>query len=461
MRDAVPRIAIVGLGPGDPSLRTIGTQRLLDVADQVILRTRIHPGLDDLVADPRVTDCDDLYRSAESFAPLYEAVAERVLEKARGGGLTVFAVPGHPRFGEHAVALIVAKAGLANVPVQVHDAVSFVDAAANAANADPIAHGLQIVDAEHLAAVVDSEPFAAGSLGVDPARPLLVSQIYNAGMAAAVKIALSRVYPDDHAVTVVAAAGVFGNGPTRTIPLHQLDRTAADHLTSLWVTPLAQLDATRAPETLTRVVARLRAPGGCPWDREQTHESLRNAIIAEAYETVDAIDGDDPAGLAEELGDLLLVVSMHAQLAEEEGTFRIEDVYDHVNRKLVRRHPHVFAGVTAETPDAVISTWESVKAAERAGKPRAAATSRYERLPRSMPALRKAIGLLAPRTTLHPPDDASAGSSLLDSVRALIAAGIDPERALEAALQTESAAGNGELVAAVEVAATAKLKGPA
>jgi tetrapyrrole methylase family protein/MazG family protein len=220
------------------------------------------------------------------------------------------------------------------------------------------------------------------------------------------------------------------------LKLHEIDRVAVDELTSLWVPPLASLDAVRTPEALSRVVARLRAPGGCPWDRAQTHATLRDAILEEAYETVDAIDEQDAESLGEELGDLLLLVNMHAQLAEEAGDFRIEDVYEAINRKLIRRHPHVFGDVSAETPDAVITTWEGVKAAERA----AAGETRkpdhpLDRLPRAMPATRKAVELLAPRATFHAPDNPATGDELLDAAAELINRGIDPERALEASLR--------------------------
>jgi tetrapyrrole methylase family protein/MazG family protein len=430
------KITIVGLGPGDPASRTLGAQRALDQADQIILRTRIHPGIDDLANDPRVSDCDDLYLAAPAFDVLYPAIAQRVLDRALTGGATVFAVPGHPRFSERVVPLVESGASLLGIPTETLDAVSFVDATTTLVDADPIASGLQIVDAEHLAAIVDAEPFSAGRLGVDPARPLLVAQLYNPDLAAAVKIALSRLYPNEHPVVVVWAAGAGPRQATAEISLHQLDRQAVDELTSLWVPPLSPLDAVRAPEALTRVVARLRAPGGCPWDRAQSHASLRDAVLEEAYETVDAIDTEDAAALAEELGDVLLLVAMHAQLAEESGVFRIEDVYEGITRKLIRRHPHVFGDVSAETPDAVVATWEGVKAAERA----AAGESQQpehplDRLPRAMPATRKVIEMLAPRATLRAPDDASSGDSLLAAMTEVLDRGIDPERALEAALR--------------------------
>src|SRR5699024_3871120 len=117
----------------------------------------------------------------------------------------------------------------------------------------------------------------------------------------------------------------------------------ADHpggpMLAIYVPPLEVLDATRDPCTPQHIVARLRRPDGCPWDRKQDHTSLRDSIIDEAYEVVDAIDAGDDANLAEELGDLLLLIMMHAQIAEEAGTFTLEDVYDGISRKIVRRHP--------------------------------------------------------------------------------------------------------------------------
>ncbi|MEZ4561617.1 MAG: MazG family protein [Thermomicrobiales bacterium] len=428
------QIAVIGLGPGDAGLRTAGAQRALDAAEWIVLRTREHPGIADLVADPRTTACDDIYERAASFDEVYLAIAQRVMDHANAGMRVVYAVPGHPRFAERSVILLQALAREQSVPITVLDAVSFVDVSASAVNSDPIDAGLQIVDAQHLAAVVDLEPFGAGSLGVDPARPLLVAQLYNQEMAAAAKLALGRVYPDEHPVTLVRAA--LEGEATRSIPLAQLDREQPDHLTSLWVAPLAALDAFRSAETLIRIVARLRAPGGCPWDREQTPQSLRNSVLEEAYEVVEAIDSEDYASLCEELGDLLLIVAMQTQLAEEAGDFTIEDVYDEITRKLIRRHPHVFGDVTAQTPDAVVSTWEDVKAAERAQKGAAAPpANRIDRLPRAMPATRKVIEMLAPRATLSTDPLPGAGDAALQAVTDLINLGIDPEIAIERALR--------------------------
>ena len=129
---------------------------------------------------------------------------------------------------------------------------------------------------------------------------------------------------------------------------------------------MAEVDDRRTGfEELVAIMARLRAPGGCPWDREQTHASLRPYLLEETYETLEAIDAGAPDRLREELGDLLLQVVFHAEMAREDGAFTIDDVVGGLAEKLVRRHPHVFGDARAETPDAVVTRWEAIKATER------------------------------------------------------------------------------------------------
>ena len=121
-------------------------------------------------------------------------------------------------------------------------------------------------------------------------------------------------------------------------------------------------------ENLTRlkeIVARLRAPDGCPWDREQTHSTLRASLIEESHEVIDAIERSDDANLREELGDLLLQVVMHAQLADERGAFTLEDIATTVSEKMVRRHPHVFGDKLASDSEAVLKQWEKIKREEK------------------------------------------------------------------------------------------------
>jgi MazG family protein len=137
-------------------------------------------------------------------------------------------------------------------------------------------------------------------------------------------------------------------------------------------------------DQLRELVARLRGPGGCPWDREQTHASLRAGLLEEAYEVVAAIDSADDANLREELGDLLLQVVFHAQLAEEQGRFTLDDVAREITAKLVRRHPHVFGTENLATTGAVLSRWDEIKRAEKGGDHTASA---LDGLPGGLPAL--------------------------------------------------------------------------
>ena len=135
---------------------------------------------------------------------------------------------------------------------------------------------------------------------------------------------------------------------------------------------------------LCEIVAKLRGPGGCPWDREQTHESLLPQLIEEAYEVVGAVRTKDDANFREELGDLLLLIVMHAEIAREAGRFDIDDVIDDVTEKLIRRHPHVFGKSDARDSGAVLKQWESIKRAEKTGK------HYLDGLPTALPALMRA-----------------------------------------------------------------------
>ncbi|MFQ5914049.1 MAG: nucleoside triphosphate pyrophosphohydrolase [Nitrospinota bacterium] len=152
------------------------------------------------------------------------------------------------------------------------------------------------------------------------------------------------------------------------------------------------MSQSRPFEDLVQLMARLRGEGGCPWDREQTHKSLRPYLIEETHETIEAIEKGPPERLKEELGDLLLQIVFHAEIAEEEGRFTINDVIGRVHEKLVRRHPHVFGDVEAETPDKVLRNWEAIKLAERTGENEGGGKppSVLDGVPASLPALLKA-----------------------------------------------------------------------
>jgi tetrapyrrole methylase family protein/MazG family protein len=190
-------------------------------------------------------------------------------------------------------------------------------------------------------------------------------QVYNRHLAADVKMTLLNLYPDEHPATLVCGAGT-GDETVRTFALYELDRQDdLDHLATVYLPPLS---AAGSLSTYQDVVARLRAPDGCPWDREQTHQTLRTHLLEETYEVLEALDADDIDKLREELGDLLVQIFLHAQIATENGDFRMVESVQVAVAKLVRRHPHVFGGDKVESPEEVLRAWEQIKRAEKAEK---------------------------------------------------------------------------------------------
>ena len=380
-------LTILGLGPGAPVHLTLEAREVLAGAREVHLRTRRHPVVASLGEGLDLHSFDDLYDRSDSFEAVYEEIARQVLELARRDVGVVYAVPGHPLVGEESVRRILATAREAGQPVRVVAGLSFLEPALVALGLDPLESGLQVLDATAVAS--ERGPFAGSYRPFDPTSPALLGQLYGKRLASAVKLALLDMYPPEHPATLVRAAGIPGEEATWTVPLHQLDwQDAIDHLTCLYIPPLAPLDDLKGFETLRRIVARLRAPEGCPWDREQTHETLKRYVIEEAYEVVDALDEGDRSKLREELGDLLLQVVLQAQLAVEYDEFTLEEVIEEIGAKLIRRHPHVFGDREVKDADEVLRNWDQIKKAERALSGQR--PSVLSGVPKALPALERA-----------------------------------------------------------------------
>ncbi|MBV8821602.1 MAG: nucleoside triphosphate pyrophosphohydrolase [Chloroflexi bacterium] len=363
-------ITIVGLGPGSMSDLTLRAQRILEkaAADKtpVYFRTFIHPTIDPLkqaFPDLRIESFDYLYEAAADWGTLYQQIADTVCTLAAQGPI-IYAVPGHPLIGESSVQLLLEQAREHSLSTDVVAGLSFLEPVCTLLGLDPCNAHMQLVDATNLAALRADE--VAGK--IIPTLPLLVAQVYNRRLASEVKLALGECYPDEWPVKLVRAAGIESDESVLQIPLHDLDRNSyANHLTTLYVPPVDELTALRLPETLRFLIMRLRRdPDGCPWDRQQTHHSLIRYVLEETYEVVEALEENDMAKLAEELGDLLLQVYLHAEIARQESDFSLGDIYEHINAKLIRRHPHVFGSVEASNAEQVKQNWEDIKRQERA-----------------------------------------------------------------------------------------------
>jgi len=363
------KIMLVGLGPAEAADLTLRALRTLESADYILLRTNRHPAVDELPtllnSMPPASSCDDLYETHTEFADVYAAIVERLFALAQEYKTVIYAVPGHPWVGEQSTRLILARAAEEGVDVEVVGGMSFVESAFAAAQVD-LMDGAQVVDA--MLIVQQYAPKVEVSL------PLLVAQVYARWLASDLKLTLMALYPAEHPAMLLRHTG---SAAQQVIirPLHALDSgDDFDHLTSVYLPPLAP---GQSLSDLVEIVAHLRAPDGCPWDREQTLATLRSDLLSEAAEVAEAIDADNPdeeedanvtANIAEELGDLLLVALMMVQIAAEEGRFLLGDVTQGIVEKLIRRHPHVFGEVAVDGSAQVLANWDAIKRQEKAAK---------------------------------------------------------------------------------------------
>ena len=369
-------LTIVGLGPGDVDDLTRKAWRTLKNAQTVYLRTAQHGCVSCLPqADTTYHSFDALYETIDAFEDVYATIVARLLAAAADGDV-VYAVPGDPLVGESTTTRILAAAKERNVDVQIINGVSFVEPMLSLIGIDAL-DGLQILDGLEIAAM-HHQP-------INPDYPALIGQVYSQAVASNVKLTLMNQYPDEFEVQLIHEAGT-DSAVVEAVPLFEIDRSEyIGHTTSLYLPTMGQMTSF---EQFQEIIAHLRAPEGCPWDRKQTHQSLRQYLLEETYETLEAIDNDDPDELYKELGDLLLQIVLHTQIAIDDGEFYMTDVLRHVNEKMVRRHPHVWQpdDVQVSGADEVVTNWEAIKQQEKAAQDKTD-ESLLDSIPRALPAL--------------------------------------------------------------------------
>ena len=344
------RVVIVGLGPGPRNTVTQATLEAIERIDVQFVRTKRHPTADLM---PRATSFDSLYDTLPTFEDVYREITEAVVAAAIEHGEVLYAVPGSPLILESSVAQLRADS---RVEVQVLPALSFLDLAWEALGIDPVNAGVRLIDGHRFALE------ASGERG-----PLLVAQVHADWVLSDVKLSHESANGNEP-VVLLHHLGLPDQRVEHTT-WQELDRVLpADHLTTLYIPQMAE-PVSGELARLHQLARTLREQ--CPWDREQTHDSLIKHLIEETYEVVDAIealDADDPAtdeAFIEELGDLLYQVEFHTTIAEQQGRFSMADVARSIHDKLVRRHPHVFGDVVANSANDVVQTWDEVKRAEK------------------------------------------------------------------------------------------------
>jgi tetrapyrrole methylase family protein / MazG family protein len=433
----VARVVVGGLGPAGPELLTVATVAAVERLPRRWLRTARHPSAEAVAG---AETFDFLYETAATLDAVYAGIVDALVEDAGAHGEVLYLVPGSPLVAERSVELLRADG---RVDVEVLPALSFLDLAWARLGVDPLAGGIRLVDGQRFGVE------AAGERG-----PLLVAQCDSRAVLSEVKLAATAF--GHVAGTAFGHAAGHADG---AVVLHHLglpdeavfevewddlDRTVdPDHLTSLYLPALGAPVASEVAR-FAELVRTLRER--CPWDREQTHQTLTRHLLEETYEVLEAIEDLERHGpegfvhLEEELGDLLFQVVFHATLAAEEGQFTLADVARTVHDKLVGRHPHVFGTAQAETTGAVLRNWEQIKKAEKGH------ASLMEGIAGDLPSLlyahkvqRKAASVgVEPDVTLAEaaarvtgdPSHEEVGSLLFAAVDLARRAGVDPEAAL-------------------------------
>ncbi|MCM3676330.1 nucleoside triphosphate pyrophosphohydrolase [Peribacillus simplex] len=371
-------ITIIGLGAGDLDQLPLGIYKKLIQTEQCFVRTIDHPVIVDLKKEGiNFTAFDGIYEKHDQFEAVYEEISGTLLQEASKRSV-LYAVPGHPMVAEKTVQLLLEKGPAIGIAIKLDGGQSFLDPLFQAVKIDPI-EGFQLLDGTDL---------SPDDLHIT--QHMIIGQVYDAFSASNVKLTLMEKLPDDYEVYIVTAAGSSQEKVTKCA-LFELDRQMElSNLTSVYVPPVKE-EALQYREfsKLRQIIAELRGPDGCPWDKKQTHESLKKYLIEEAYELIDSIDEEDDEGMVGELGDVLLQVMLHSQIGEDEGMFTIDDVIEGITAKMIRRHPHVFGNVEVNGEEDVLVNWQKIKEDEK-GSETKALKSILDGIEKSLPNLLRA-----------------------------------------------------------------------
>ncbi|WMJ77923.1 MULTISPECIES: nucleoside triphosphate pyrophosphohydrolase [unclassified Sedimentibacter] len=343
-------IQIIGLGAGSRDDLTVKAYKALNENIPTFARTERHPTVKELKKEINIECFDNFFEKYETFDEVYEKMADKLIEFANTYGKINYCTAGSPYYGD-----IVTKKLLNEYKDQISiiiiDGMSFLDKCIKLSGFSDY-KSIKVLDCLE----ADEFSFDINSLNI-------VTQVYDHEMASQLKLILMETYSDD---SYILNIDVLKENVEKT-PLYMLDQEKKYGFSTYFcVLPIEISKNTVYNVTnLCRIVKILRGPDGCPWDRKQTHESIRQHVVEEAYEVVDAIDNDDIDNLIEELGDLLFQVVFHAEIGSEEGYFNLNDIITNLCKKMYFRHPHVFGDIKAGNVDEALQSWETSKHKEK------------------------------------------------------------------------------------------------
>ena len=345
-----------------PEALTLAQQQLIAKAEKIFLQTFKHPSAETVQHHiDEVQSMDDLFETSEDFDALNRAIALRLCDNAP----CVYIATGSIQNSQLPVIREAAKQSNTEVSVLPYLSVGDVAFPAYRRGVAISAHDLP-----------DQ---------IDPEQNYVVEEIDSVLAAGEAKLYLAEYFPDDWKIQFasIQKSGIYHS---REICLCDLDRQRAYDATSIVYVPGSEYEerTRHGFDDVMRIVRRLRAPNGCPWDREQTHVSLKNALLEESYELLDAIDEDDDQHICEEMGDVLLQFALHAAIAEEQSAFSARDACTDLVEKLIYRHPHVFGSIRVSGSDEVLKNWDALKMAQRK---QTTQSEVLKSVPKSFPAL--------------------------------------------------------------------------
>lgn len=365
-------IEVIGLGAGDLDQLPLGIYKKIKQATNLYVRTIDHPVIEALEKEEITFNSFDFYYEQEKqFEDVYTKIVDTLLTEAKQNEV-IYAVPGHPMLAEYTVQLLLAQE---EIEVNILGGHSYLDALFTTLKIDPI-EGFQFVD---------GTSFKRSELNYQ--QHLIFCQVYDEMIASHIKLTLLEDLPADYMVKIVIGAGSEQEKIT-TVPLKELDHSLEmSNLMTIYVPPAPKKLLHHTFANLREVIATLRGPEGCEWDKRQTHESLRPYAIEEVFELIDAIDAEDDEGIIEELGDVLLQVMLHSQIGEDASYFSVDDVILGITNKMIHRHPHVFNESTSR--EGHIKSWDELKDDEKGSEIESVLAS----IPKSLPSLTKAYQL--------------------------------------------------------------------
>ncbi|QNR08905.1 MazG nucleotide pyrophosphohydrolase domain-containing protein [Macrococcoides canis] len=342
------KITVVGLGNYGLDELPFGIYRFLNKVEKVYVRTLAHPVVEDL-EDIEWISFDEVYEKHDQFSEVYAEIVQTLKEKVLDDDI-VYAVPGHPMVAESTTELLLQDEA---IDIEVLGGKSFIDDLFQAVSFDPN-NGFQMLDGTMMT-----------SEAINIRNALIITQVYDQMIAGDVKVTLMEKYPDNHNVAIVTGARGQGSA-VKWCPLYEMDHDfELSNLTSLFVPALRQEHYAGDFEYLSSIMDTLVADDGCPFDKAQTHSSLKRYLLEETYELFEAIDNDDIDHMIEELGDILLQVVFHGAIGKKSMMFDTREIVQGISEKMIRRHPHIFGeGVEVNSIEELNQVWKNAKQAE-------------------------------------------------------------------------------------------------